>query len=542
MARKNKDIEILVKLATQGNFDEAQKQLERLKTNQDSAAAGGVGALGKLQTAWKSWTTLSEVSAARIKNAFMTALGPIGALIVIVETVIRVFGKLIAFVKDYNKEQKEVNDTIKVAENAFKAAHNNKEKYADATGVEALGKAIKAHDNDLKDIGKSYDDIVKKVEGAGQQWWNVFGLTSRTTDKYREQLALLAGARSETEKQLHAKELQREAEKDLAKAAEARKAAEETVADRLARLTLDETALKERELEKQLAAYAKAGVDKGTLDELRLQETLRIEDESDAKRRDMEAQLASRLQQAGMDDLDRQRLKLEQEIAAYEEAGVKKTLIDQLRSSESQRIDDLDLTRKKKKNALVKALESDEGKASMQMLSDLATFKNSKNKEMAAIGKAAAFSQNLIETMSGATKAFSALANIPFVGPGLGTAAAAAAIAAGTARGAAILGAELEEGGVVQQETIVKVGEKGRAEGVIPLRDPRAMKMVGEAISSAGGVGGGETNIYLTVNATLDWREIMNKLAEEARDGNAEIVALARRLGDLNVLHAGRAG
>lgn len=542
MARQNKDIEILVKLASQGNFDQAQEQLQRLKAAQEGVAAKGADGIGRLQEAWKTWTTLSEVSATRIKNAFLTAMGPIGAIIVIVETVIRTFGRLISFVRDYQKSQDELNKSFAEASKAIADANKNKEKYADAKGLDALGAAIKAHEEDLKKISKSHDEIAEKLKKQQETTLGITWALASTTRQMQEQVWALVQQRVETERQLEAKREQIEAEKELTKKNKEREAAETEISNRLAKLTLDETAFKERELEKQLEAYARAGVDKAALEELRMQETLRIEDESDAKRQEMEAKLASRLELASMDDLDRQRLKLEQEIADYEEAGVKKTLIDELRSSESKRIDDLELARKKKQNAFLKALESEEGKASMQMLSDLATFKNSKNKEMAAIGQAAAFSMNLIETMAGATKAFSALANIPVVGPVLGTAAAAAAVAAGTARGAVILGAELEEGGVVQQETIVKVGEKGRAEGVIPLRDPRAMKMVGEAISSAGGVGGGETNIYLTVNATLDWREIMNKLAEEALAGNAEIVALARRLGDLNELHAGRAG
>jgi len=49
----------------------------------------------------------------------------------------------------------------------------------------------------------------------------------------------------------------------------------------------------------------------------------------------------------------------------------------------------------------------------------------------------------------------------------------------------------LEHGGVVTAETLAQIGEHGRAEGVIPLEDSRAMRMIGEAIANAGGGLGG---------------------------------------------------
>lgn len=67
-------------------------------------------------------------------------------------------------------------------------------------------------------------------------------------------------------------------------------------------------------------------------------------------------------------------------------------------------------------------------------LSSLTTLMNSENRKMFEVGKAAAIAQTVISTYQGAQKAFTALADIPIVGPALGAAAAAAAIAAGMAR------------------------------------------------------------------------------------------------------------
>lgn len=55
----------------------------------------------------------------------------------------------------------------------------------------------------------------------------------------------------------------------------------------------------------------------------------------------------------------------------------------------------------------------------------------SKNKEIAAIGKAAAIANATIQMYSGAVSAYTAMAGIPVIGPGLGAAAAAGVIAAG---------------------------------------------------------------------------------------------------------------
>lgn len=63
----------------------------------------------------------------------------------------------------------------------------------------------------------------------------------------------------------------------------------------------------------------------------------------------------------------------------------------------------------------------------------IAQLQHSQNSKMAAVGKAAAIAQAMINTYQSATAAYSAMASIPYVGPALGIAAAAAAIAAGLA-------------------------------------------------------------------------------------------------------------
>jgi hypothetical protein len=74
---------------------------------------------------------------------------------------------------------------------------------------------------------------------------------------------------------------------------------------------------------------------------------------------------------------------------------------------------------------------SEEYKATNQMMTDLSSLRNSKSKEAFEVGKKAAIVQATVNTFMSATAAYASLAGIPIVGPALGIAAAAAAIAAG---------------------------------------------------------------------------------------------------------------
>jgi hypothetical protein len=85
----------------------------------------------------------------------------------------------------------------------------------------------------------------------------------------------------------------------------------------------------------------------------------------------------------------------------------------------------------------------------MDVLGDLTQLQNSSSKEMVAIGKAAAITEIGINTYKGAIAANAALAGIPFVGPALGIAAAAAISLYGAERAAKVAGLSFAEGGIV---------------------------------------------------------------------------------------------
>lgn len=68
------------------------------------------------------------------------------------------------------------------------------------------------------------------------------------------------------------------------------------------------------------------------------------------------------------------------------------------------------------------------------MFGDLSSLMQSENRKQFEIGKKAAIAQAIIDTIASAQSAYKAMASIPYVGPALGVAAAAAAIAAGNMR------------------------------------------------------------------------------------------------------------
>lgn len=121
------------------------------------------------------------------------------------------------------------------------------------------------------------------------------------------------------------------------------------------------------------------------------------------------------------------------------------------------------------------------------MFSAIASLSQSKNKQLAAIGKAGAIAQALVNTYQGISEAWK-------LGPILGPILAPLVAAAGFGNVAKIQSVQMAEGGVVMPRsggTLATIGEAGRPEAVIPLGDDRAQEAMG---------GMGVTN-NVTINA-----------------------------------------
>ncbi|MFZ3467360.1 phage tail length tape measure family protein [Vibrio harveyi] len=128
------------------------------------------------------------------------------------------------------------------------------------------------------------------------------------------------------------------------------------------------------------------------------------------------------------DEMFRLQSLYEQKLMSYEDFEKAKTEIskyyndERLRQQQEANNQELDMG---------KMLFGQQYKDVDSFLTTLGNLKNSKNKKMAKIAKNAAIFQTIINTSSAAMKSYNALADIPYIGPGLATTAFAATIALG---------------------------------------------------------------------------------------------------------------
>ena len=161
---------------------------------------------------------------------------------------------------------------------------------------------------------------------------------------------------------------------------------------------------------------------------------LRNDQEYQSKRTALENQIAY-LAESNTNDVNA-KIELQEQLKMLDEeyAAFKKTLQDE---EEQGKISF---------NALDKFLADERTKNAMNSLNYISQLQNAKNKEMAAVGKAAAIATATVDTYKAANAAYSAMAGIPIVGPALGAAAAAAAIATGLMNVGKIVGVQFAVG------------------------------------------------------------------------------------------------
>ena len=138
--------------------------------------------------------------------------------------------------------------------------------------------------------------------------------------------------------------------------------------------------------------------------------------------------------------------------------------------------------------------------------------------------------QAAISAYQAANSAYAALAPIPIIGPALGAAAAAAAIAYGLGNVAQISGIKLAEGGLVKAVTggvPAVIGEGGSDEAVLPLDDSQAMRRIGGAIAEQSGGAMGGVVVNINVQATGGVEAILEQLTDAARTGTVQALEFA---------------
>ena len=206
-----------------------------------------------------------------------------------------------------------------------------------------------------------------------------------------------------------------------------------------------------------------------------------LEDENLKMQLDLEKQI--QMEKAKTKDMDLEKIAiLEREKEAYA------ILIDMAKQANEQ-----ELAAKENKIRTQQILTNSE-KEGMNQLVDNFQVLGQQSKAAFAAWKAFSIVNAIIDTYSGAQKAFTSLAGIPIIGPALGAAAAGVAIAAGMMRVNMIRSQNYqgrEKGGSIVANTPYIVGERG-PELVVPHRGGTVIP--NNQLSSA--LGGGAQVIY----------------------------------------------
>lgn len=136
-------------------------------------------------------------------------------------------------------------------------------------------------------------------------------------------------------------------------------------------------------------------------------------------------------------------------------------------------------------------------------LQDYITTFSGEHKALTAMMKASAIAQTIIQTYQGAQQAFTAMSAIPVVGPALGVAAAAAAVAGGMARVASIKAqGSRRQGGPVAAGGMYRVNEGGAPEIFQNNLGQQYMmpNSRGEVISNKDASGSGGSGVVINIH------------------------------------------
>ena len=152
--------------------------------------------------------------------------------------------------------------------------------------------------------------------------------------------------------------------------------------------------------------------------------------------------------------------------------------------------------------------------AAKTFFGSMSALMNTNSKKMFKIGQAAAIAETIINTHAAAMGAYKAMASIPYVGPALGIAAAAAAMAAGAAQISAIRSQS--------------VGGGGGAVGTFPA-SPTTGQPAGTPGGDVGPARGGQTAVINITGGEFFSREqvanLLEKINESLGDGGRIVFA-----------------
>lgn len=227
--------------------------------------------------------------------------------------------------------------------------------------------------------------------------------------------------------------------------------------------------------------------------------------EDEALKMQLELQKQIELEKAKGQEADKQKIEL-----LKEQMSVYGVLIDM-----TKRVTEEEIRSKEARIRQQQILTNTERQGLDQMVNNFQVLGQQSKKAFDA-WKAFSIVQTIIDTYSGAQKAFTSMAGIPFIGPALGFAAAATAVAAGMARVQMIRSMQYQgrqRGGSIVANTPYMVGEAG-PELVIPHKGGTVIP--NNQLSSVMGQGGGVSynGPYIANLQAIDTQSAMDFIAK----------------------------
>lgn len=187
---------------------------------------------------------------------------------------------------------------------------------------------------------------------------------------------------------------------------------------------------------------------------------------------------------------------LDQEIITFDKYHLQKQLLEEDHQENMYRIEDAAV---KRRFGIAKVHRQLDLSAAQTFFGHIGGLMNTQSRKMFEIGKAGAIAETIVNTYAAAMGAWKSLSSIPFVGAGLGAAAAAAVVVAGLAN--------------VQRIRQTQFGGGGGATPVFPANPNTGVPTTpppNSAPPAAGGVGGGVTvviQVHGNVIGNQDWIE-----------------------------------
>lgn len=189
-------------------------------------------------------------------------------------------------------------------------------------------------------------------------------------------------------------------------------------------------------------------------------------------------------------------------------------------------LEDQKRKQEKKTSDFQKLMDNEHLKNANKAAGELVALQNSKHKELAAIGKAAAIFQITNDTARGAMSAYASLAPIPIVGPVLGAVAAAAVIAYGAERVAGVKSNSFAVGTPNIPEDQMAMVHQG--EMIVPATFSEAIRSGELSLSAADASDNKGVDATITnININFEGANFVGSL------DNEDVIELGEKLGQL---------